>query len=95
LHASQYLTEKDEFILIKKLAEFEDTIQKAKEELAPHLISRYIFELSTLTNAYYAHVKILKSEENIKNARILLLHKTLTKLKKGMDLIGMPFLERM
>jgi arginyl-tRNA synthetase len=46
-------------------------------------------------NWYYAKVKILVEEEDIRNARILLLHKTQETLKKWMDLIGMPFLERM
>jgi len=93
--AAKLLTGKDEFDLIKKLAAFDDIVLKAKDGLAPHLISRYVFELSALTNTYYAHVKILKAEEQTKNARIALLRKTLETLKKGMDLIGMPFLERM
>jgi len=89
------LTEKDEFTLIKKMSEFEWIIINAKDELAPHFISKYLFELSVLINSYYAHVKILKSEENIKKARIFLLQKTQEIVKTGMDLIGMQFIERM
>jgi hypothetical protein len=44
------LTSPYEFDLVKKLAEFNDTILRAKNELAPHLISRYLFELSTVVN---------------------------------------------
>lgn len=89
------LTEKYEFSLVKKIAEFEQIIIEAKEQLAPHLIARFLFELSTLLNSYYAHVKILSAEENIKNARIFLLHTTLEVLKKAMNLIWMHFVERM
>jgi len=89
------LTSPYEFNLVKKLAEFDETILRAKTQLAPHLISRYLFELSAMTNIYYAHVKVLTAEEKIKNARILLLHKTRETLKKWTDLIGVPFLERM
>jgi len=76
------LTSPYEFNLVKKLAEFDETILRAKTQLAPHLISRYLFELSAMTNIYYAHVKVLTAEEKIKNARILLLHKTRETLKK-------------
>jgi arginyl-tRNA synthetase len=99
---SHLLTSPYEFNLVKKLAEFDEVIIKTKNDLTPHLISRYLFELSSLTNAYYAHVKILKSmpgdpgsEEDMKSARVFLLHKTREILKKGMSLIGIPFLERM
>ncbi|MBU0626575.1 hypothetical protein KKH82_04010 [Patescibacteria group bacterium] len=89
------LTSEHEFNLIKKLSEFEKTVLQTKEEISPHLICRYILELSALANSYYAKVKILVDEKETKSARIYLLQKTLETLRKAMDLVGMQYLERM
>lgn len=89
------LKEDIEFTLVKKLAEFDQIVIKTKNDLAPHLIARYLFELSSLVNSYYAKVKILVEDEPLKYARISLLYKTLEVLKKAMNLIGMQFVERM
>lgn len=91
----ELLTSPYEFNLIKKLSEFNNIILQTKDELAPHNMAKFLFELSTLINAYYAHVKILGSEATTKDARIFLLQKTRETLKQWMSLIGMPFLERM
>jgi arginyl-tRNA synthetase len=85
----------EEFNLVKILSEFESTVIQSQKELAPHIICRYLMRLCSLMNSYYANVKILKSEEPLRSARITLLKKSIEVLKKSMNLIGMEFLERM
>lgn len=92
---SKLLTEPEEFALIKKIAERNEIIVTTKDELAPHLVCRYLLDISKLVNSYYANIKILKSEDPLKSARISLLKKTLERMKTAMELIGMSFLERM
>ena len=89
------LQEDEEFGLIKKISGLDDLILRAKEDLAPHYIAKYCFDLAQMVNSYYAHTKILVDDENVKIARIALLHKVLDTLKQAMDLIGMVFVERM
>lgn len=89
------LQEEEEFSLIKKISTLDEVIQKAKEELAPHHIAKYCFDLAQLVNSYYAHTKILVDDEAIKMARIVLLKKIRETLEKSMNLIWMKFLERM
>jgi len=89
------LHEEEEFGLIKKISMFDEIIQKAKAELAPHHIAKYCFDLAQLVNSYYGHTKILVDDENMKIARIVLLQKVLDTLKQAMNLIGMVFVERM
>ena len=89
------LQEEGEFSLIKKISALDDVVRKAKEELAPHYIAKYCFDLAQLVNSYYAHTKILVDDENIKIARIALLEKVVETLKKSMGLIGMIFVTRM
>jgi len=89
------LQEEGEFSLIKKISTLDDVVTKAKEDLAPHYIAKYCFDLAQLVNSYYAHTKILVDDENIKIARIALLEKVVETLKKSMGLIGMIFVTRM
>lgn len=89
------LKEQEEFELLKKIAERENTLIEAKEEHAPHLICRYLLDICRLANSYYANVKIRVPEEDIKAARIHLLEKTIVTIKKWMATIGMEFIERM
>ena len=89
------LVAEEEFNLVKILSEFESMIIQSQKELAPHIVCRYLMRLCSLMNSYYANVKILKSEEPLKSARINLLKKSIEVLKKAMNLIGMEFLERM
>lgn len=89
------LTAPEEFGLIKKISEWETTLLQSQEEHAPHLVCRYLLDISKLANSYYANVKIRSSEEPTRSARITLLQKTIEILKKWMETIGMEFIERM
>lgn len=89
------LQQDDEFALIKKISTLPEMVLKAKEELSPHHIAKYCFDLAQLVNSYYGNTKILVDDEAIKIARIALLQKTLSTLQEAMQLIGMMFVERM
>ncbi len=89
------LTAPEEFVLIKKLSEFDALVVQAKDQLAPHSICRYLLDIAKLLNSYYANVHIMKSEQQTKIARILLLKKVREIIQKSMNLIWMKFLERM
>jgi arginyl-tRNA synthetase len=89
------LQAEEEFSLIKKISNYPDIVTRSADDLAPHLIAKFCFDLSQLVNNYYAHVKILTDDEPMKKARVTLLIKTVETLKQAMQLIGMVFLERM
>lgn len=81
------LTQASEFSLIKKITTLEETIQKAKEDLAPHYIAKYCFDLAQLTNSYYAHTKIVVDDEATKMTRAMLLKKVRETLQSAMEII--------
>lgn len=89
------LTEDIEFDIIKKLSEFQSVVLQSQKDLAPHLICRYLLDLSKLLNSYYANIKILSAPEDIKNARLYLVHQSLEIFKKAMNLIWMQFIDKM
>lgn len=79
---STVLTAPEEFALIKKLSEFDSVVIEAKNQLAPYSICRYLLDMAKLLNSYYAAVHIMKSEEHVKKARVMLLGKVRDTLQK-------------
>ena len=84
-----------EWILIRKLLQFDNVISEVEEELLPNRLCGYLFELSQIFNRFYDQVPILKSPEPSLSSRLALCAITANTLKLGMDLLGIPTLERM
>lgn len=89
------LTEEIEFDIIKKLSEFDSVVLQSQKDLAPHLICRFLLDLSKLLNSYYANIKILSAPDDIKNARLHLVSQSIEILKKATNLIWMQFIDKM
>lgn len=89
------LKEKEEINVIKTLAEFPDVVNKAANQLRPHLIANYLYILSHHFNEFYHKLNILKAEEKIKNARLILIECVRQVLGNGLALLGTDALKRM
>ena len=89
------LKQKEETELIKKLSAFPAVIEDATKQLKTHLIASYLTELSQLFSNFYHSCQILKEEENLKKARLLLAYCTKQVLGNGLNLLGIDVLERM
>ena len=89
------LDKKEEIELIKKLSDFPGIVEKASNELRPSVIASYAYELAKQFNEYYHAYNILKEEEKIKNARLVLANCARQVLKSSMGLLGIGVLEKM
>ena len=89
------LKEKEETELVKLLSNFPDIVMKATNELKPHLIASYLYSLAQKFNEYYHAHNILKADEKIKDARLLLISAIRQVLKNGLNLLGIDVLEKM
>src|SRR3989338_2921996 len=89
------LKEKEEDELIKSLSNFPEIISKATEELRPHMIASYVYSLGQVFNEYYHKHNILKADEKVKDARLLLISAVRQVLKNGLNLLGINVLEKM
>ncbi|HLC61608.1 MAG TPA: arginine--tRNA ligase [Candidatus Nanoarchaeia archaeon] len=89
------LKEKEEDELIKALSNFPEIISKATEELRPHMIASYVYSLGQAFNEYYHKHNILKADEKVKDARLLLISAVRQVLKNGLNLLGINVLEKM
>ncbi len=82
--------------LVMALTKFNAVVEAAYEEIAPHKVCAYMYELANAFNSFYHETKILTEEdENKKNSYISLLDFTKDILETCIDLLGFSAPERM
>lgn len=92
------LTHESEWTLIKSLGRFPQVVEKAATDLDPSQMASYIYEICKAFSAFYRDCPILSvAEENktLASARLCLASCTLTVLRSAMNLVLVPFLEKM
>ncbi len=87
---------KSEKQLMLELSKFNSVLEIALEELAPHKICAYIYDVSNAFNHFYHETKIL-AEENVerKESYISLLEATKTVLLQCIELLGFEAPDKM
>ncbi len=82
--------------LMRETARFNAVMENACEELAPHKVCAYIYDLANAFNKFYHETSILGTEEEaLRNSRIQLLVLTRRVLETCIDLLGFEAPERM
>lgn len=82
--------------LMLEVAKFNEIIENAAEELAPHKICSYVYDLSNVFNRFYHETKILAEEDQTKEAGyIALINLTINVLEQCIDLLGFSAPDRM
>ncbi len=89
------LTEEAELILGKHLLHLEQTIADVERDLLPNRICEYLFELSQKFNQFFEQCQVLSVAEPTRTSRLILCDLTARTLKLGLNLLGIPVLERM
>ena len=85
-----------ELDLIKLLDQFEDVVDSAARQLAPHQISFYVQELAAALHKFYANNPILNAkDENVIAARLCLLQSVAKVIRNGLSLVGVEAPESM
>ena len=90
-----YIYNKEEIAIIKLLDLYNKKVLEAAENYEPSIIAKYLIDLSKAFSVFYNNNTILHEEENIKEARLLLVMAVNKLLKKGMELLGMSTPEKM
>jgi arginyl-tRNA synthetase len=82
--------------VLKQLAEYPEVAQLAGEQMHPHLICNYLYDLSQKFNQFYNNCPVLNAEnDNDKSARLMLTEATAQVLKNGLTLLGIETVEKM
>ena len=82
--------------LMLELSKFNDVMENAVKELAPHKICSYIYDISNAFNKFYHDTKIMGEEDSIRQAGyIKLLELTKNVLEIEIDILGFEAPDRM
>ncbi len=93
--ALNLLTSEKEIDIIHLLSKFKETIEEAAAGYKPHIIARYLLDLSQSFNSFYHSCPILKEREDLKLARLALIKAVKEVLTQGLKLLGIETPERM
>ena len=81
--------------LLFKLYQFEDVVKLSANNLEPHVITNYVYDLATLFHSFYAKEKILTNDIKYTSERINLIIAVKTVIKSALNLIGVEAPDKM
>ncbi len=89
------LDEPAEQQLALNLSRFGEVVAELAENLQPHKLCSYLFELASGYSVFYENCPVLKSEDPVRSSRLGLVQATRNVLARGLDLLGIIAPERM
>jgi arginyl-tRNA synthetase len=90
------LTEEAEIELVRAMIKFPHALEFALAERKPHMICTYLFDLCHAFNKFYGSVRVMEAEtEGAKRSRVGLVNAFMYQLKVGLNILGIPVLNKM
>lgn len=83
------------FELVRQIASFKQTIEKAANEYSPNIIAKYLLAIAQSFNKFYALEKINVSDEKVRNTNFALAYAVRTIINEGLALFGIESVEKM
>jgi len=83
------------FEIVRQVAAFKSTIEKAAIEYAPSVIAKYLLGLASSFNKFYSLEKINSEDEKARNTNFMLAKAVRIVLNEGLRLLGIKYLEEM
>ena len=94
--AVSLLSSEEEWALIKLLGDFPVVVEKGAENLDPSVIAAYVYETAKAFSKFYQTCSIVNAgEAKLAGARLYLAECTLQVIKNAMNLVLVPYLEKM
>ncbi|HPG37611.1 MAG TPA: arginine--tRNA ligase [Candidatus Saccharibacteria bacterium] len=85
--------EPDERVLVAKLGQFTEVVDLSVQELMPHHICTYLYELAQEFNRFYERNRVVDDPRQVVRAGLVLAYADT--LRRGLDLLGIHAPERM
>ncbi len=91
-----YINNKIEFLIVKKILNFEEILKKSSKNGTPHLICHYLYELTLYFSNFYEtnYINDIKNI-NSKKSKLKLISIIAKILRIGLKLLGIPILYEM
>ncbi|MEM0465720.1 MAG: arginine--tRNA ligase [Candidatus Pacearchaeota archaeon] len=93
INLKDYVFQKSEILLIKKISEFPEIIIESEKKLNPAIIANYAYELAQIFNEFYHECHVIDSKEEV--FRLRLVDSFRTCLKNALHLLGIEVMEEM
>jgi arginyl-tRNA synthetase len=92
-----YVLTQSEKAIITHLLRFDETVETAANEYAPHHLATYLYQLAQSFNTFYNSEKILSTDVPLetKAVRLTLTTAVQNVLKTGLSLLGIQTVEKM
>lgn len=81
--------------LARKLLKFPDALNLAANQLRPHFLCTYLYELAGEFSTFYTADKVAVDDHDVRGRRLRLCARTLLILETGLDLLALRTLQRM
>jgi arginyl-tRNA synthetase len=95
IEAASPLKTESETMLARKLIGFVAALELTLNDLRPHFLCTYLYELAGAYSSFYNADKVMVDEPSVRARRLLLCARTRTVLMTGLELLGIQPLERM
>ena len=89
------VSEPQEKALALVLLQFDSAVWDALEKASPHRLCTYLYEVATTFTGFYENCPVLKSDEPVRTARLVLCDATARVLRVGLGLLGIETPETM
>ncbi|MBM3210160.1 arginine--tRNA ligase [Candidatus Saccharibacteria bacterium] len=80
------LLNSEERSLVRKLTEYSDVLERATQELSPHYVCSYLFELAQVFNRFYEQHTVVGSKEQAHRAALVARYAHT--LRRGLQVLG-------
>jgi len=81
--------------LVLTLLRFGATVASVAESLEPHRLCNWLFDTATAYHKFYEACPVLAAGEPTRTSRLVLCQATAIGLRRGLDLLGIPVIDRM
>jgi len=89
------LTHEDEQALLKVLHNFKEELFNSAENLEPHKLCTYLYDLAGAYHKFNRSCRILGTEKNLAEARLALAYATMIVIRNGLSILGVSAPEQM
>ncbi|OWZ83578.1 arginine--tRNA ligase [Natranaerobius trueperi] len=86
-HIEQIQSEYEKNV-IQLLASYPDALKRARNVNKPHIVARYLLELAREFNRFYNNCPILNENEEVKNARLIIIDSVRQVIVNGLAIMG-------
>lgn len=94
-HVAVAIGTNEERSLVRKLIYFTSVLQQAINDLRPHYLCTYLYELASEFSSFYNANRVLGESDEIQETRLALCKRTLLVLTLGLNLLGIETLDKM